>query len=633
MAVAQFGNHPLAWLLRAKALRLANQPAEALSAIKHSIQLKETPEALSELILICYILGLHTEGRKFSTYLDKRFPKWTSGVSVPPEKYDVRLDILREEFDEQYMRVLLDTVVSSNTPRLIEEGYKGFSILRWKGRFYALAQSLGPVDLAQMERCTLNEYQESGRCVIGNSFEKTKHLLEGLGSLTPAVPTEHRPVQMDRLLRTKCLLAETILDYLDDKEGARNLEYLINSFGLDELRSLVVSLHGLENFDDLLRRLIKLQKEKIKRLLDPNHKTVAIYFPSCAYREHVGNIAKRLRNKGYNALTFVGTVCNDKYEKEEYVFYGGHGIVNQMDFVDVFIVPTLTFGLPQNAKKIYFVHDIHDSPIGNENRLLRLTLEFDYFFLPSRPVVDRVKRQVSKARNMFGKNAEANKKICLITGGYIKFDRNLEYFAKHKRNEKTLIYAPTVTKGQTLLEDIVSVPHYGDQIIETILNNFPDYDLIFRPHPHTLYTSEVQSISNKYKTHPRFIFDDNASFYMGSYSMSALMITDMSGTAYTYALTTSRPVVFFLPQEKEIRERFKGYRYFEDIDKIGCVANDTRELIEKIRWLLNNKNRFQTRIRDYRVSFLYNIGTSEDYFVDNLEYIMENKTRQDWVYL
>ncbi|MFC1918890.1 hypothetical protein ACFLWW_02840 [Chloroflexota bacterium] len=417
----------------------------------------------------------------------------------------------------------------------------------------------------------------------------------------------------------------------------KEISFLLNSLflNIEKEKEFLASLplNILMNYGFLVRKLGELQKEKIKEALDPSRKTVAIYFPSAAYRENVGNIGDELRNKGYNVLTLIGAIAGDEHEKKNHVFYVGSGIIEDVDFVDVFICMTLSSNLPQNSKKVLFVHDIHDSPVGDIDTQLELVFGYDYFFLPSCYVVNRVKQLVTMARDKFSGDIVTNKQACLIPGGYIKLDRNRQYFEKHKQEIKTLIYAPTVTEGQKSLEDVVSVPQYGDKIVEAILNNFTDYDLIFRPHPHTLHTLAVQNIARKYAGHPRFTFDDNGSFYMENYSKSALMITDLSGTAYTYAFTTLRPVVFFSHVEDEVKKRFDGFRYIEDRSRIGYVAQDINEILEKIQLLLTDKDGFSARIQEYRDSLIYNIGKSEDYFVDNFEYIIEDKKHPDWVYL
>lgn len=62
-------------LLLSKSLRLADRSADALTAIKNSIQLKETSEALSELIQVYDSLGLHKQASKIANYLKQKFPE------------------------------------------------------------------------------------------------------------------------------------------------------------------------------------------------------------------------------------------------------------------------------------------------------------------------------------------------------------------------------------------------------------------------------------------------------------------------------------------------------------------------------------------------------------------------------
>ena len=396
-------------------------------------------------------------------------------------------------------------------------------------------------------------------------------------------------------------------------------------------------IHYLKNADtlapEMLPKIIEFQKKKIKERIDPSKKTIAIYFPDCAYRAHVGKIAQKLRAKDYNALTFIGTICDDEYENDINFFYGGHGIVDEMDFVDLFICPTLTYGLPENSKKVLFVHDIHDSPLGDLGEHLRLIMHFDGLFLPSDYVVDSIKRIFDNPDTESSMEIlkQKKKELCLISGGYIKLDRCLEYFREHKNSTNSIVYAPTITGLN--FEGVVSLPKFGKDIVGTILKNFPNYTLIFRPHPHTYDTENVKKIVEMFKNNPKFVFDNNASFYMDNYSKASLMITDISGTAFTYAFTTLRPVLFFSHNEMEVKKQFSGIRYCEDRHIVGVVAENITDMIVKIKSLLKSKEEYKEKIRKYRDSTIYNVGTAEDYFVENIDYILEGKKHKDWMYL
>lgn len=422
-----------------------------------------------------------------------------------------------------------------------------------------------------------------------------------------------------------------------EKESAKNIEYLIRSFcnTPEEERDFIASLqiNNLKTFEDLLIRLTELQKERIKRLLDLNKKTIAIYFPSCAYREHLGDIANKLRNKGHNVLTFIGTVCEDKYEKEKNVFYAGHGIVGIMDFVDIFILPTMMKGLPEKAKKVQFVHDIWDSPGGpamtprkasdGGTPLTPILLEeIDYILLPSTAVMYRENDMHFYRRK---------KPLCRIPGGYVKLDSNLRYFENSKLPIDSIIYAPTVIDGDFI--NYVSLPEYGPKIIGALLNNISDYKIIFRPHPHTLNTKYVKNIVKRFSDNAKFVFDFTPSFYMDNYSRSRLMVTDVSGTAFTYAFTTLRPVIFFSHNERYVNQTLNTKRYFKDRNKIGYIATNITELVEKVKLELEHVDRLKESIRKFRDSTMFNIGKVEDYFVENFHYIVEDKKNIEWQYI
>ena len=70
---------------------------------------------------------------------------------------------------------LLNVVLS---PYLIEENYKGYNIVSYRGKYYALAQTLGGTDLTCTEEKLLRYYQEQGTCFVGNSQFSVKRLVD-----------------------------------------------------------------------------------------------------------------------------------------------------------------------------------------------------------------------------------------------------------------------------------------------------------------------------------------------------------------------------------------------------------------------------------------------------------------------
>lgn len=62
-------------------------------------------------------------------------------------------------------------------PVLVEESFRGFNIVHYKTKHYAILQALGPIDLMQLAEKELEEYVGSGKCIIGSSFAEVKQLI------------------------------------------------------------------------------------------------------------------------------------------------------------------------------------------------------------------------------------------------------------------------------------------------------------------------------------------------------------------------------------------------------------------------------------------------------------------------
>lgn len=430
--------------------------------------------------------------------------------------------------------------------------------------------------------------------------------------------------QIKSLISESSLLGEMLLDPFP---AANNLQFMLRSLisTPDEAIAVGGEILSCQNRDQLVAKLELLQENKIRQRLNQNKTTVAILFPSTAYREHAGNLAIRLRAIGYNAIIVISEVASDGYEEGPYVFYGGHGFVERMAFIDIFVVPTLMLGLPLKSKKLLLVHDIYDSPLGDETEFRKLLSEFDYCFLPSLPAIELFKRVASTP----DPSVIRNRNLTLIPGGYIKLDRLQAYFHTHQSEEKTIIYAPTVTGLD--FDDVISVPEFGEAIIETLLSDLPDYTLIFRPHPHSLRTAVVQRIFKRFRSHPRFVIDENASFYMDNYSRSGLMISDISGTAFTYAFATSRPVVFFSHDEATVQRKYGTLNYVRDREKLGRIVESVSELSSAILDLLRNKQEMEKAIHQFRDQVMFNVGSAEDYLVHTIEKIAHGEAKPEWI--
>jgi len=386
-----------------------------------------------------------------------------------------------------------------------------------------------------------------------------------------------------------------------------------------------------------IRVLAQCVSQKIEHATDRKKKTIGVYHATSAYRENLGSqeMYQGLKAQGYNVVYLFGKICGDQFESLDPSYFVGNGIIEYIEGIDILITSGLSLSLPKGCTTVYFVHDIYDSPAGrNEaarNQLFGPPREspsldrVDYSFLPSRCVMPSHKYSPDLRYPRV-----RTRPYCCIPGGYPKLDSNLRKIQAIAGPLDSIVYAPTVIGGN--FAKYVSLPEYGQRIIDTLLTGFPSYRIIFRPHPHTLSTQYVKDIVARFSTCDKFSLDDNGSSYLDSYGRSALMVTDMSGTAYTFAFTTGRPVVFFSHREHDVAKAFK-VSYYADREKVGCVATNLRELQENVALCLAEPDRMTEQVRRFRAWQMFNVGRSEQYFVDNFHHIAEDSRNPDWEYV
>ena len=88
----------------------------------------------------------------------------------------------------------------------------------------------------------------------------------------------------------------------------------------------------------------------------------------------------------------------------------------------------------------------------------------------------------------------------------------------------------------------------------------------------------INLIIDNFKKEKNFEIDLSSS-YLKSYSDAKLLITDFSGTAYTFSYSTLKPAIFFSKNEKKLlKSNNKNLSYFRDRKNIGEICSDVKRL-------------------------------------------------------
>lgn len=221
----------------------------------------------------------------------------------------------------------------------------------------------------------------------------------------------------------------------------------------------------------------------------------------------------------------------------------------------------------------------------------------------------------------------------LIPSGYPKLDQMYRMSRPHRqelnKNKKTIVlYCPTYFNESASFSDAyaqgATLVSHGEEILETLIKHF---SVIFRPHPlnlkHKNLDSLMRRIKDRYRGRDDFEFDDSQ-HYGETYEKSSFMVTDISGTAYTYALSTGKPVLFF---DKGVEsDEFQ----FVHRNEIGSVVTDMKSMMEKAEEIIHNEGQFIKTIEKARKELVFNFGSSDQAFADSVENILNDTYPASW---
>ena len=291
--------------------------------------------------------------------------------------------------------------------------------------------------------------------------------------------------------------------------------------------------------------------------------------------------------------------------KRKNFFYITQGYLKFIYGVNFFLSSYVCDYFTPNSKKIYIHHDIYDTPLaekGKQRTIMDKIQKYDYIFVSS--IITKKLFQKNLKRNF-----DEHKPKIIITG-YIKFDFLINKFKNFSKKRNSIVIAPTnylAYKNSLIIKNL-------SKIILNLLS-LKKYKIILRPHPSNKDDSIFEKVSKKFKNEKKFFlnYDKN---YLNLYSNSLCLITDISGTAYTYAFLTENPVIFF----DDYKKKSKTY-FFNDREKIGYICNSTISMMIKLQSINKYKNDFKKKIIDLKKHRLINLGKVKKII---LKFIYEN---------
>lgn len=287
---------------------------------------------------------------------------------------------------------------------------------------------------------------------------------------------------------------------------------------------------------------------------------------------------------------------------------------------DLYLTPASTTAknAPHSGPKVMFLHSLVSIHGVYEDNTFD---GYDYIYCAGR-------HHVQEFRALFLEKGLSGK--CLIPGGYPKLDELVDRAGDLQTpGDKRVIFAPTLLSEATAN---VSLIPQAQRLIDWFVSNA--WTVVFRPHPINLtagnkYLPMVEELIGHFRGCSNFELDRSKD-YFESYSRSSLMISDVSGTAYTYAFGFARPVMFVENKSDLVFSR--GLLYINR-NRIGRTIYSDSELPDAVSSLMTNYTDIIEDIKNLRNNCIFNMGSSSNYFADNIDYVLSGKKHPEWTYV
>jgi hypothetical protein len=400
-------------------------------------------------------------------------------------------------------------------------------------------------------------------------------------------------------------------------------QFIISNPILYSITRRIILFLKLTRFSGEVIRVWKL----IVHALIFNKKIIVFHYSLPSHLQNVGKIPKVLaQSSKYLVLhsyewkdILIKRARNDQ-EEDDYMtsIYNPSGIVMGVIFAHLSVVPATgkIYGYPIFAKRIHFFHSLASLEGCYTDELL---IGYNYYYCAGKHHMAELPRWLERI---------GQQQAILIPGGYPKLDTQIESSKKFRRGKFdpqhpiTIVYAPTMTYHGN--ENGCSLRIYGMRIVQTVLL---ENQLRFRPHPVSFKGKDAQFVQKiiAHNTANLNFSLDKSENYSKSYSTSDVMITDLSGTGFTFAFGFERPVIF-------IDRGLQGTGIqFSSRERIGRVCKDVSQLNSVIRDVIENHDNIVESIKVFRKELICNLGHSERYFVDHVDDIVNGQVKADWL--
>ena len=379
------------------------------------------------------------------------------------------------------------------------------------------------------------------------------------------------------------------------------------------------------NFGKEWKELKKFEKLTIEE------KSVVFYAENIASMNHFQNLITKLTEDKDMQICYVTSIENDtilnKNDEKIKAFYIGDGVTRTKLFLTlkakilIMDMPDLqTFHIKRSkVHPVHYVYVFH-SMFSTHSYLRKDALDnYDTIFCVGSHHVNEI-RMAEKEYNLKPKK--------LVEYGFGRLDSLLkkkQEFRDEKNDGQLILITPSYGKDN-LLEKC------GIELIEELLEN--NYKVFLRPHFRIIRDSPelINSIKNKFLKNPNFTLHEGV-IPFEKFQNSICLISDWSGISFEYAFIHEKPIIFIDVPKKNFNPEARKFLdmpiEIENREELGKVVSprDIKQIPRILENLIEERRKYQEKIKDVREKMVFNLGKSSDVGIENIMKILQENEK------
>lgn len=399
---------------------------------------------------------------------------------------------------------------------------------------------------------------------------------------------------------------------IDDEFFTKNHEkiasgtILISSkkYYFDIARKCKEYLNGLIKYIDGMEFVANKLDEFVLNI-SPKHKNIGVILGGPAGSKHYGMILEILMQKGYKLFFFA----NNYEDITDIKGWFKKGIFIKCYEREIFkFISSITFLINEgyekfcaNTTSLYIPHtfSLADNKFINpktyKNQFYNSMMSSDFITIAS-------KKDNEYLLNLTKELIFEDLSYKILKFGSPSLEVSMNSYGEFKKVDKKAVLLAFGVVGLEYESEII-------ELISYILKN--QYKVYFRPHPHWKkhgnLTYFVKNIIALFKNNENFIFDDSIKLTEEIKKNIITLISDISSLTFTFALTTLRPSIIFIPKSCDL------YSKIDEICEkdIHIYVSTKEDCLEKIKDIWYDQIKFKERILDYKTKNIFSLSPSD----------------------